>query len=490
MDKGMLAGNRWFSGVPRGADAKVRLVCLPYAGGSASAFRGWSDELPEWITCLPAQLPGRETRLGEDPAVDVADLACAIARTAVGGQYAIFGHSMGARLAFEVVRQLRRDRSSLPIALLVGGCRPPHMDTPLQRISKLPDDEFCERLQAMGGTPPGVLEHPELRSLLLPVLRSDFAMVEGYRYRPAEPLGVPIVAFAGRDDPEADPCDMTGWSAHSTASTRLHTLPGDHFFLHSERSRLLRLIETELAALLDDPAGRPMSPVELDDDEILVVEARLDEMPELAGAVSELSPSESRRAGTMRDATGSARFVARSVLLRRMLRAAGADVGTSELPRGPGGKPAVAHRSGIRFNASHSAGVALLAFSHGREIGIDVERIAPMADLGAFISGGLDDDERDALTYVPDEEALVEVLRFWTAKESVLKATGDGLAVEPSDFGFAGQAGRPWRAQAGPGLERLTAWRVHHLDLAGAIGALAVASGRWRLRYQKMGGTR
>jgi surfactin synthase thioesterase subunit/phosphopantetheinyl transferase len=463
------------------------LFCLPYAGGSASAFRGWVEGLPAGIACVPVHLPGRETRLSEPAAIDITELARAIARRAGDRPFAIFGHSMGARLAFEATCQLRRDGMPLPVALFVSGCRPPHMDTPLSRISRLPDDELCARLLNMGGTPPGVLDHPELRALLLPVLRADFAMVEAYRYRPEPPLPVPIVAFAGAGDAEADTCDMTGWSAHSTGSTRLHTLPGDHFFLHSYRARLLGLITAELAGLADN---EPMSPGDLDDDEILVVEARLDELPELCDARDELSASEARRAASMRRPLDAARFVGRSVLLRRLLRRAGVEIGTAELPRGPGGKPAVAHRSGLRFNATHSDGIALIAFSPGREIGVDVERLSPVADLDAFVSGGLDAAEREALAFTPDGEVLDDVLRIWTAKESVRKATGDGLAVEPTEFGFAGQTRRPWRAEVRPGYQRLAAWRVYHLDLDGAVGALALGGGDWRLRYQTIRGGR
>jgi surfactin synthase thioesterase subunit/phosphopantetheinyl transferase len=436
--------------------------------------------LPSSLDVCAVHLPGRESRVAEPPGIDIAELAQAIAHRAGDQPFAVFGHSMGARLGFEVARELRRTGQRLPRQLFVSGCRPPHMDIPLKRIARLSDDEFCDKLAAMGGTPPGVFASAELRALVLPVLRADFVMVESYRYRPEPPLPVPIVAFAGAHDPEADPCDVAGWAGHSTQSTRQYTLPGEHFFLHSERAELHRMLSAHLG-------GTPSRDDELAEDEVFVIDARLDELPELCAAVGELSPSEERRVGSFRRPRDADRFVGRSALLRRTLRRFGVDLGLAEFKRGAGGKPVV---PGLQFNATHSDGVALVAVTAAREVGIDVERRVAMRDLDAFLDGGLDDDERTEFSYLPDDELLDAALHTWTAKESVLKATGDGLAVDPSAFGFADQHGRVWRAETRPGYERLAGWRVRHLELAGAIGAVALETGDWRLRYETWrGGT-
>jgi surfactin synthase thioesterase subunit len=483
------AAGRWFPDQGAGVDGGMLLFCLPYAGGSASAFREWPALLPEHLHCVPVRLPGRETRLAEPPVIDVVELSRAISGYASGRPYAIFGHSMGARLTFEVTRQLRRDGAPLPAALLVSGCRPPHLDTPLSRIARLPDDEFCARLQAMGGTAPGILEHPELRALLLPTLRADFAMVESYRYRPEPPLPVPVVVFAGADDPEAGACDMTGWSMHSSMSVRLHTLPGDHFFVHSSRRALLDLIEAELSALVRDPCcGRAVRAGELADDEVLVVEARLNDLPHLAVATGELSTAESRHAASLPDPVDAARFMARSVLLRRLLSGAGVDIGTADPPRAPDGVPDITHQLGLGFNTTQCAGLALFAFSRGREVGVDVARTVPVRNLETFISDGLREDERAALADTPEEDIPLEVLRIRVARGSVRNAIGDEARTGTGGFGFAGQHLGPWRAEPDPGLEHLAVWRVHHLELAGAVGAVALATDDWRLRYHVIRG--
>lgn len=470
----------WFPSSSRTPDARVMLFCLPYAGGAASVFRGWADGLPDDVECVAVHLPGREARVAESPAIDVVELSRAIARRAVGRPYALFGHSMGARLAFEVARQMRRDGEPMPVQLIVGGSRPPHMDTPLNRIARLPDAEFCARVIAMGGTPPGVFEMPELRDLLLPVLRSDFALVESYRFRGEPALPVPITAFAGADDRDAPSCDVAGWSAHTSEPMRLVTLPGAHFFLHSARDALLGAIGAELAAT--------RLCYRLDPDEVFVREARLDELPDLCGAVGELSASETARLASIRLPIDRARFVGRTVFLRRTLRDFGVEVGTSELPDRSRAKPAGGHQPDLRFDTSHAGDVALIAITVGREIGLGVERSAPIADLDAVIATGLCDEERAQLAYLPDDEVLGTVLRIATAKEALRSAIGDDLTVEPSEMCFADQDSRPWRTASRPYLAQLLPWRVHHLDLGGAIGALALATDAWRLRFETMRG--
>ena len=226
----------------------------------------------------------------------------------------------------------------------------------------------------------------------------------------------------------------------------------------------------------------------LADDEVLVVEGRLDELVELSGAVRELSPGEQRRAGSLASPAEAARFITRSVLLRRLLRAGGINVGTAELARGPGGKPAIAHRSGLRFNVSQSADRVLIALARGREIGVELELLSATTDTDSMAAKYLDDEERDALACLPEDEVPTSILRTATAKFAVLKAIGDLGVASPRDFGFGARQSHPWRVQTTRGLDGLPAWRVHHLDLADAVGALAIGPGDLRLRYHLVRG--
>jgi surfactin synthase thioesterase subunit len=235
----------------------VRLFCLPYAGGGASTFRDWQQAFGDDVEVQPVQLPGRENRIGEDPRFTIADVAAAVAGRA-DRPYAIYGHSMGGRVAFEVVRELRRTGGPLPLRLYVGGARAPHVDDAslFDGLSRVDDDELLRRLGDGGGLPAGVLEHPELVELLLPLLRADFERVDGYRYTPGEPLPVPIVAFHGRFDRAVSRAQSAAWERHTAAGFALHEFDGGHFFPQERLRELAAAIRADLAAADLTGAGR------------------------------------------------------------------------------------------------------------------------------------------------------------------------------------------------------------------------------------------
>ncbi|MEU4680992.1 thioesterase domain-containing protein [Micromonospora sp. NPDC023737] len=248
----------WFVSAGGRGGAPVQLFCLPYAGAGASAFRRWQAGLGPGVEVLPVQLPGRENRITEDPRFQVGDVARAIAERATG-PYAVYGHSMGGRLGFEVVRELSRDGRPLPIRLYVGGARAPHVTAPslFDGLSGVDDDELLRRLGQGGGLPAEVLEHPELVELLLPLLRADFGRVDSYRYEPGDPLPVPIVAYTGRHDRAVTREHSEAWGRHSAAGFTLHEIAGGHFFLHDALDELLAAIRADLdAALTSSAAGR------------------------------------------------------------------------------------------------------------------------------------------------------------------------------------------------------------------------------------------
>lgn len=237
--------NPWFSTTERAGTA---LFCLPYAGAGAVAFRDWPAAFPAGIEVVPVRLPGREGRIAEPPAIEPVKLADAVAgwQRATGRPFALYGHSMGARIAFEVVRELRRRDAVLPAHCYVAAGRPPDTVEPLAHAARMPDPELADRLVRLGGMPAEVFAEPELRELLLPILRADFGWLDGYRYQPEPPLPVPVTAFAGDEDRDTGPRRMRGWSRHTTGPFRLHVLAGGHFFLRDRLTELAALITADL----------------------------------------------------------------------------------------------------------------------------------------------------------------------------------------------------------------------------------------------------
>jgi surfactin synthase thioesterase subunit len=236
----------WFAASPVRPEAQAVLFCLPYAGGGASAFAAWRRVFPVSVAVEPVRLPGREQRLDDPPGIDPVEVTDAVLARAGGRPWAVYGHSLGGWVAFELVREVRRRGGPMPARLYVGGCRPPHLADPLAELAALPDEAFLERLVDLGDTPAEAVAVPELRELLLPMLRSDFQWLRSYAYHDEPPLPTPIVAFAGSEDGVVAPEVMNGWERHTSAGFTLHLLPGDHLFLRAAATRLAELVTADL----------------------------------------------------------------------------------------------------------------------------------------------------------------------------------------------------------------------------------------------------
>lgn len=235
----------WFGRSTSPPDTSHLLFCLPLAGGGASMFATWQRLIGPAIDVLPIQLPGREARFTEPVSHSPDDIAVAIAVRA-DRPYAIYGHSMGGRIGFEVIRSLGRIGAPPPVRFYPAAVRPPDCLEPLGEALRLGDDEFLDVLADRLGGASELRDEPELRELLMPLLRADVEWVTRYRPSPGPPLRVPFVAIAGTDDREPTPQEMQDWARYTTASFRLHTLPGDHFFLRTATQELVELIRDDL----------------------------------------------------------------------------------------------------------------------------------------------------------------------------------------------------------------------------------------------------
>ena len=198
---------RWFTTPQPRPGAKVQLFCFPPAGAGSSLFHEWSKMVPSFVEVSAVQLPGRERRISESPFTSMEPLVEQAARAleqAIDRPFALFGHSLGGWVCFELVRRLPAVGGPTPSYLFVAGCGAPHVAEPNPPIHRLPDGEFLEGVEALNGIPPAALAHPELMTLTLPTLRADFTVYETYVYRDGPPLECPISAFGGNDDPRGE----------------------------------------------------------------------------------------------------------------------------------------------------------------------------------------------------------------------------------------------------------------------------------------------
>lgn len=231
----------------------VRLYCLPHAGGAASAFRPWIGRL-EGIAVCPLQPPGRETRQRDAPHVDMAPLAGELADVvladAADGPYAVYGHSLGALVGFELLLEIRRRGGPMPVHFLVSGCSAPQWTTEDNRftITGMTDAQIVALLRMLGGTPESFLSNPMVLRMILPAIRADLTVKNTYRYEPQQPLDVPITAIAGDTDPRASVESIAAWRDQTVRRFQTHTLPGGHFAVLEQPDATLGYFRKALSA--------------------------------------------------------------------------------------------------------------------------------------------------------------------------------------------------------------------------------------------------
>ncbi|NCF64535.1 MAG: alpha/beta fold hydrolase [Chloroflexi bacterium] len=237
----------WFVRLKPAPRAKMRLYCFPYAGGGVPVFRTWPDGLSASIEVWAAHLPGRGSRSREAPVRHMLPLVQTLVRQLPADSnqrpFAFFGHSLGARVGFEVARSLRRQGKPLPAQLFVSACPAPQLPSG-RPIHMLPKAAFLAELQRRNGIPQEVLAHPELLELLLPMLRADFMVIETAVYRREPPLNFPITAFGGIEDPIVSRGALEAWREQTSGPFNMVFFTGDHFFLRTAEDQLLQAINT------------------------------------------------------------------------------------------------------------------------------------------------------------------------------------------------------------------------------------------------------
>ncbi|WP_194910935.1 thioesterase II family protein [Catenulispora rubra] len=231
-------------------EAGIRLVCLPHAGGAAPFYLEFARTLHPDVDVLAVQYPGRQ-ELWREPVIEsLTELADRVAAELVpwcDRPVALFGHSLGALLGYEVARRLA-DAGRPAAALFASGRRAPSVRRP-EIAHLLNDRDLVRELAALGGTDPRVLEDEEVLRLTLPVVRADYRAVDSYRYEPGPPLDCPVTVLTGRDDPQVRPQEAEAWRGHAGGEFEVVTFSGGHFFLVEHSRAVTELVAARLAAL-------------------------------------------------------------------------------------------------------------------------------------------------------------------------------------------------------------------------------------------------
>jgi pyochelin biosynthetic protein PchC len=232
---------RWFRVYRPVSTPRLRLICFPHAGAGATAYRTWSELAPPDVEVVSVCYPGRQDRFLEPFAASVDALATAVATELAplsGVPMALFGHSMGALVAYEVSVRLERAHAITPRHLFVSGRWAPDR-TDSRNMHLLDDDALVAEIHRLGNRDLDVFALAELRELMLPVLRADYRLLSDHRRANLDRISTSITAYSGDRDPGCTPHDAAGWVRATSGSFDLRVFPGDHFYLVPEAEALM-----------------------------------------------------------------------------------------------------------------------------------------------------------------------------------------------------------------------------------------------------------
>ncbi|MCX3292353.1 MULTISPECIES: thioesterase II family protein [Streptomyces] len=235
--------NLWVRQFHPAPAAATRLVCFPHAGGSAPYFLPVSKALSPGVDVLAIQYPGRQDRRQEKCVDNIADLADAVTAELLpwtDRPLVLFGHSMGATLAFEVALRLER-KDIVPLALFASGRRAPSRYRD-ERVHQRSDDEIIQELKALSGTSSEVLGNEEILRMAMPAIRGDYTAAETYRHTGGARLSAPIHVHYGTEDPRVSREEAEAWAEHTSGRFDIQSHPGGHFYLNDEGPRVIEAI--------------------------------------------------------------------------------------------------------------------------------------------------------------------------------------------------------------------------------------------------------
>lgn len=235
-------------------DAKMRLVCFPFAGGSAAFYNEWQKHIPRHIEVSAVELPGRGMRFGESlryHMTSIAEPIVELLKALSDKPYVIFGHSMGSLIGYEISRRMQALGKG-PLALLASGRRAPCVPLSDPPLHTLDDHALVRRLGEYNGTPAEVLNDPDMRGLFLPIIRADLQINDTYAQGADSSLKCPIYAFAGEDDPEAPPVMVERWSAMTSGEFSMNRFKGGHFFLKEKQQDFMERLNSRLENICEN----------------------------------------------------------------------------------------------------------------------------------------------------------------------------------------------------------------------------------------------
>lgn len=251
----------WLRNYRRTEAPRARLVCFPHAGGTAPFYRPvpYALSAGDRIETLAVQYPGRQDRRRETPIGDLNVLADRIhAELATRPELPtiLFGHSMGAVVAFEVAR--RCERAGRPAdRLIVSGRRSPAIGQEEARdLHAMDDATIMAEIRSLDGSATAVLSDPDVMAAAMPSLRADYRAIEAYRVGAEATVSCPVTSLTGDNDPKTSVSGAAGWQAHTTADFDMQVFPGGHFFLVEQMPAVINILDRHISTVMSDMLGK------------------------------------------------------------------------------------------------------------------------------------------------------------------------------------------------------------------------------------------
>lgn len=222
--------------------AKIRLFCFPYAGGGPATFSGWERSLPKNIELVAIQPPGRGSHLLDSCIDDMTQMVTQLIRMIsplLDKPYVFFGHSLGSKIAFELLRHLKAHNYPLPKHFIASGSKGPKEQSEKRAIYALSDNQFIAELERLNGTPKEILQNRELMEILLPMLKADFKIAHTYQCNRDEKFNCDVTVFGGTQDKDVSNEDLAAWCELFSQNSEIHRFEGGHFFVDSLQEEVL-----------------------------------------------------------------------------------------------------------------------------------------------------------------------------------------------------------------------------------------------------------
>ncbi|MBS9782304.1 MAG: SDR family NAD(P)-dependent oxidoreductase [Arcobacter sp.] len=252
----------WISCYEARENAKIRLICIPHGGGGPHTYKEWAEKLPDFIEVYALCFPGRGSRRDEDAICNMFELSDEISNVIAqisDKPYAIFGHSVGALVAYEVAKEIEKQGIMPPLRLILSAHKTPEDSKEDEPMYMLSDEDLMNKILELGLLPNDVLENKELLDFILPPLRADFELSETYEYEKSKALNIPITATFGKSDPLLNGQDIQKWEKYTNSEYKIKEYDGDHFYTLSKQDILFDDIVKDLK---EDLKALPLSIME------------------------------------------------------------------------------------------------------------------------------------------------------------------------------------------------------------------------------------